>query len=252
MLYNDNINGSAYGALTWLPVLGEELRPMVFIPSTYTPLMLAHEVGHSLRLPHTNNADRDGTTYDNAWDVMSSVAVNAVHDEELGLLPRGLHPFYAYTLGWSDPADVVDVDAINGPDRVESFELHPRRMLRVSLGGTRALVVSHRPAGHADEGLRTEPAVFLDELDTNRPEPLWTLDAAVPTPTFTTTDTSYFTDGERYTLMEGGVGRAITLDVVTVGQEGAQVRVHLGPPPPPVEVFGDDFETTAMEVSHAH
>lgn len=254
VFYNDSIGGFAYGGLTWVPVLGPELRPMVFIPYGYYPVTVAHELGHALRLPHSNNADRDADPYDNVWDLMSHAqGLNSVFHPELGSLARSFHPFHAYTLGWLGQENVAELDALAGEDRTEAYELSPDLMLRIAIGGSRSLVVTHRPSGHADEGKRTEPAVFIDELDLDRPEPLWAQDAAVPTPTYTQTDTSYFTAGEHWTWPGQVEGRALTVEVIAVSQQSSAVRVHLGPPPPPVKVFGDHFETVfSSESAHAN
>lgn len=213
--------------------------------------VVAHEVAHTFGIFHSNNTDRDWDTTDSAWDLMSNHHLNAVRDSELILLPHSLHPYQRHVLGWLDADELVEVFVGEGPDRSETFVLPPGKLLRLHYDGQRGMTVHFRGVGHTDDGLRTEPAVFVNELDTGRVEPLWVVDEGVPLPNVASTDTSYFTRGESWVVEEATPGRALMVEVIGVTGEAATVRVHLGPPPPPVELFASDFEAISEGPSHA-
>lgn len=253
---NDAIDCCAYGGPYTLTLPGGGTRrvPGVWLPPAAhaQPILLAHEMLHGLNIGHSNNSDGDASTTDNWWDVMSNINANRVEDAEIGPLPRGLHAYHRQVLGWLAPEDVTDVDLAAGDDRSLDIELDVDSLARLHATADTGWVLSFRSAGHADEGVRTEPAVFIDELDVRRPQALWVVDDDLPIPTIANTPTSYFTHGESWVVEEAVPGRALMVEVLAVSSEAATVRVHLGPPPPPVQVFCDAFESAPLENVDAH
>lgn len=254
LFYNSDINCCSYGSFYQLPV-GDDTRQISAIwmsaNGSNVASIVAHEVAHSLGVRHSNNSDRDFDTTDNAWDIMSSYYRNAVRDDELLLLPHGFHPYHRQLLGWLAAEDVVDVAAAVGPDRTVEEILRPGELLRVHFDEQHGLTVHFRGIGSTDDGKRTEPAIFIDELDTTRVEPLWVVDEALPVPNVADTDTSFFTRGESWVVEAAVVGRAVMVDVVSVSADDATVRIHLGPPPQPVLVFANQFESSQEQSAHA-
>ncbi len=103
LMFNGELDGNAWGGgacatldgaytctrVTWSP------------PWSFANLApLAHEMGHGYGLPHSNNADGDGDTYDNPWDLMSDAWRNATSDATYGLLPKHVNMYQRERLGW--------------------------------------------------------------------------------------------------------------------------------------------------------
>ena len=116
LMFNAELDGSAWGGgacgtldgsyqctrATWNP-------PWAF--SNLAPL--AHEMGHGYGLPHSDNTDGDGDTYDNPWDLMSDAWRNAVSDATHGLLPKQLNMAQRDRLGWVGAANKRIIAADN-------------------------------------------------------------------------------------------------------------------------------------------
>lgn len=250
VFYNDSIDCCAYGSRYQMPLPDGGTRDVnaVWIParSSQHPGIIAHELVHSFGVGHSDNSDGDWDTTDNAWDLMSSAVLNVQHDSEIGPLPRGMHQWHRHRLGWLDPSLVAEVHASEGEDRTESFTLDPGSLLRIHSTSTQGFAVTFDGAGHSDNGARTEPAVFINTLDLGHPYHLKVIDEALPIPNFAQTHTSYFTAGESWAVEEVVPGRALLIEVTEVSSASAQVRIHLGPLPPPVAVFADQFETAPL------
>lgn len=252
VFFNDVIDCCAYGGPFTMTLPGGVTRrvPGVWLPpAAHTqPLVIAHEMAHGFGIQHSNNTDRDPDTTDNHWDLMSNIKLNRQVDPEIGPLPRGFHAYHRDTLGWLDDAAVTDVQVGEGDDRTIETVLTADGLLHLHFTSTTGVVVSYRGANHPDEGERTTPAVFVDELDTMRSQPLWVVDEALPIPTVASTASSHFTAGESWAVEDATPGRAVLVEVVSVAPTEASVRVHLGPPPPPVAVFHDNFESPDGEL----
>lgn len=226
VLYNDALDCCAYAGQHPL-FEGSDTRYLtLWIPplAAESTELLAHEMAHSLGLPHSNNSDGDFDHTGNYSDPMSQVTWNSVFERPLGFLPKSLHARQRWQLGWLDAEQAHLLQAFEGDDRSESFTLLSGELIRVALDGERELVVTFRDAAPPDAGLREIPAVFLDTYEPARFHwPLWAVNAATPIPNITNTDSSLFTTGESWTWHEEGAPRDVTVEVVTTNESLAHV-----------------------------
>ena len=103
LMFNAELDGSAWGGGACATLDGAHTctRATWNPPWSFNNLApLAHEMGHGYGLPHSDNTDGDGDTYDNPWDLMSDAWRGAVADATYGLLPKHLNIHQRERLGW--------------------------------------------------------------------------------------------------------------------------------------------------------
>jgi hypothetical protein len=112
LMFNEELDGSAYGGTTYLTLDGISRSWMVaFLPPWgYTDLSgTAHEMGHGFGLPHSSG--QYGDWYDNQWDVMSDTFSNCglYDDPTYGCLGQHTISYHKDMEGWINPARKITV-----------------------------------------------------------------------------------------------------------------------------------------------
>ncbi len=194
---------------------------------------LAHEMGHGFGLPHANNSDLDSDPYDNPWDVMSDAWDNAVGDPIFGWQPKHIGIWSRDRLGWVDDARKLTLAADGALtnivlDRASLLGSTHVQMIVVTLPApepaSHYYVIEARKRGGKYEAALAGNAVIIHEVRTNRNEPAWSVDAAVPPADVSNNPESMFVVGESWTAP----GNAFTLRVTGATQDGFVLDLQRG------------------------
>jgi M6 family metalloprotease-like protein len=238
LMFNEELDGSAWGGGACATLDGSYrcTRSTWNPPWSFNNLApLAHEMGHGYGLPHSDNSDGDGDTYDNPWDLMSDAWRRAVTDTTYGLLPKQLNMYQRERLGW----------VAAGRKRIVVAENHETHEVMLDVaglhdaGGVQLLVLA-MPA--QPDPFRT----VIYTLEARRREGLYdgalagnavivhriedggiarSVDVDVPAADLSGNEGSMLKVGERWTTPDGRHG----VQVVAEMARGFVVRV--GPPP---------------------
>jgi M6 family metalloprotease-like protein len=199
--------------------------------------VIAHEMGHGFGLPHSNNADGDGSPYDNPWDVMSDSWNYVVYDSTYGKLGKGTIGYHRDILGWIDGARKIDIDSPGiynvTLDHLTLAATNNLRLVNVHIpGSNRHYTAEVRDQVSFDSNL-PDFAVVIHEVDPGRREDAWLVDIA---------NTSNGAD-------EGAMWRVgecfedepneISICVQSVAAEGFNLRIFYGETG---AIFDDGFE----------
>ena len=204
-------------------------------------------MGHGFGLPHANNSDEDGDPYDNPWDNMSDSWDNATGNgnETYGWLPKHINIWSRDDLGWVDAARKLTIaadGANNGIvlDRASLIGSTNRQMIVVTLPApepaTHYYVIEARKKVGTYELNLAGDAVIIHEVDTNRLEPSWSVDAQVPPADTSNNEGSMFKVGESWTAP----GAAFKVDVVAATADGFVLNLLRGANPD--LIFANGFD----------
>ncbi len=172
LMFNDTFGPYAWGGwggVTWEPPWG-----------WHNVAVIGHEMGHAFGLPHSNNADNDGSPYDNPWDVMSDSWGYADHDPTYGTVGKHTISFHKDSLGWILAGRKAEVSTqglhwfdIDHLTHATTTNLH---MVKVQIpGSSRYYTIEVRDQFGYDINLAGF-AVIIHEVDHGRQEPAWLVD----------------------------------------------------------------------------
>jgi hypothetical protein len=173
LMFNDTFGPYAWGGwggVTWEPPWGWR-----------NVAVIAHEMGHAFGLPHSNNADGDSSPYDNPWDVMSDSWNYSESHPTYGTVGKHTISYHKDSLGWIPSARRAEVSAIGissfNVDHLTLAGTGNLHMVKVPIPGSpRFYTIEVRDRVGYDGNLAGF-AVILHEVDSNRREPAWLVDA---------------------------------------------------------------------------
>jgi M6 family metalloprotease-like protein len=240
LMFNATFGSSAWGGyrtmtldsvwrlwrVTWEPPWGYEQIGVI-----------AHEMGHGFGLPHSNNADGDGSPYDNPWDVMSDAHYYTVVDATYGRVGKGTIGYHRDILGWIDPARKLEIDSSGvytvTLDNLALQSTSNLRLINIDIPGTpRYYTVEVRDQASYDGNLPGF-AVIIHEVDPGREEEAWLVD--VENLSNGADEGAMWRVGECFEDLPA----EIRVCVQSVATEGFVVRVEYGDTD---SVFYDDFD----------
>ncbi len=205
MMFNDSLNCCAWGGgrsasldgqsqfwrVTWNP-------PWAFANAA----VIAHEMGHGMGLPHTNNSDEDDNPYDNHWDVMSAATGSAVNDSVYGRLGKHINMYHKYRLGWVDDVDGYTVqpddDLIKRINWTALTTTANEKFIRIPLSdGSSYFIEARQESGQYESNL-AGTAVIIHHVVSGRSEPAWVVDADNPPANTANTEGVMWKPGETF------------------------------------------------------
>jgi M6 family metalloprotease-like protein len=215
--------------VTWMP------------PAGYLNLsLLAHELGHTFGMAHSNNSDQDSNTYDNPWDLLSDSQGHAMRDAQFGSMPKTPSAYHLDRAGWlaDDERVIVGGDTIATVDlqRIDQAGAGIVRMMRIESPewtDGRYYVVETRVRNGVSEGALPDSGVVIYQVIPGRAQPAWLVDASDPASNYSNTRSVVFKSGDSYIAPD----RSFELNVLAANTNGFQVKVKL-----PGPGFGSSFE----------
>lgn len=204
----DSVDNKRYG-VTWNP------------PWAHSQDVIAHEMGHSFGLPHSNNWDDDRNPYDNPWDVMSKTYGTGNNSLPIyGYLSPHTNAYHKNELGWINDEGILEVNlgttVSTTLDSMAQSSTSNHRMAIIQVNETFFYTVEARKRTGTYETSLPDDAVIIYEVNlSGRDEPSWAVDSALPPADFGDNEGTMWRVGETYINFTGGV-------IVTVDAETAQ------------------------------
>ncbi len=243
LLFNDLPGPYAYGgqgqqltintvtrpwSLTWMPPWGYSVQP------NYTggQTVLAHEMGHAFGLHHS--AGPTGTTYKNAWDVMSDTYANCSNatDSIHGCLGQHMIAFDKDFLGWISPARKFTLAGIGQTLTFGALADANTPYMQIAViphtgTTTQFTTVEFRRRIGYDQKLVGD-AIIIHEVDTTRSRsPAWVV--ATMSGSTNGNEGAMFTAGMIYTVPNSG---SVLVTVNAISGPTASVTIEIPTPRP--------------------
>jgi M6 family metalloprotease-like protein len=219
----------------WSATLDGQTRewPTAWLTSAARLLVVAHEMGHALGLPHSNNSDRDQDPYDSPWDMMSMPPSwcpaprcdgGSCYEAEYGELPQETIGYHRRILGWISGAAVVHADpaastAVNLAPLADPTATSPR-LIEIPIPGTsRFYTVEVRLLEGYDSSL-PRSGVIIHEVDPSRTEPAWLVEHNSPPADQGCTEGAVWKVGDEFRDASG-----VVVKVAATAGDGFKIQV---------------------------
>lgn len=238
MVFNGEMDGSAWGGtetmtydgvtknwgLTWNPPWAYRSNTVNDYEGVNT---LAHEMGHAFGMPHSDNMDGDGDTYDNSWDVMSGGYDEVYYDATYGRLPQHPIGYQRDLMGWFAAARIR---THNRSTATTTYTID-RASLQTSTNTQLVkLIVPNSTTYYTIEVRKTNGGIYESRLPGDSviihrvSDKARIVDARVPPHDYSNQETNMFKVGESYTTSEA-TGSRYRVEVLTATTAGFTVRV---------------------------